>query len=231
MNNYLIIGGSSGIGKALVDDLIFDGYNVFATYNQTNPDNVNTNVKFQQIDTTTEFTLTDLPEVLDGIVYCPGSINLKPFPRIKGEDFLSDYNLQVVGAVKVIQQVLPLLKKSDLGSIVLFSTVAVQNGFPFHSLISSSKGAIEGLTKALSAEFAPNIRVNCIAPSITDTPLASKLLSTEEKKDANAKRHPLQKIGSAEDIAQTAKFLLSNQSKWITGQILHVDGGISSIKN
>lgn len=231
MNNYLIIGGSSGIGKALVDDLIFDGYNVFATYNQTNPDNVNTNVKFQQIDTTTEFTLTDLPEVLDGIVYCPGSINLKPFPRIKGEDFLSDYNLQVVGAVKVIQQVLPLLKKSDLGSIVLFSTVAVQNGFPFHSLISSSKGAIEGLTRALSAEFAPNIRVNCIAPSITDTPLASKLLSTEEKKDANAKRHPLQKIGSAEDIAQTAKFLLSNQSKWITGQILHVDGGISSIKN
>ena len=156
---------------------------------------------------------------------------MKPFHRIKPLDFIEDYNLQVIGAVKVLQAVLPRLKKSNTASIVLFSTVAVQSGFTFHSQVSASKGALEGLTKALSAEFAPKIRVNCIAPSITDTPLASKILGSEEKKEANAQRHPLKKIGTAENIAEMAKFLLSEKSSWVTGQVLHVDGGMSVIRS
>ena len=136
----------------------------------------------------------------------------------------------MVGAVKVIQACLPKLKNASNSSIVLFSTIAVQMGFNFHSLVASSKGAVEGITKALAAEFAPKIRVNCIAPSITDTPLAASLLNTEEKKEANAQRHPLKKIGKAEDLANLAEFLLSEKSSWITGQILHADGGMSSLK-
>jgi NAD(P)-dependent dehydrogenase (short-subunit alcohol dehydrogenase family) len=171
-----------------------------------------------------------LPDILDGIIYCPGSINLRPFDRIKPADFISDYNLQVAGAVKMIQAVLPRIKKAGNGSITLFSTVAVQTGLPFHSQVASSKGAVEGLTRALAAEFAPSIRVNCIAPSLTDTPLAAGLLNTDLKKEANALRHPLKKIGSSADIANMVAFLISEKAGWITGQILHVDGGMSSIK-
>ena len=126
---------------------------------------------------------------------------------------------------------LPRLKKSGNASIVLFSTVAVQSGLPFHTQVAASKGALEGLTKALAAELAPTIRVNCIAPSLTDTPLAASLLNTEQKKEAIALRHPLKRIGTAGDIANMASFLLSPKASWITGQILHVDGGMSSLKS
>ncbi|MEP6597760.1 MAG: SDR family oxidoreductase, partial [Ginsengibacter sp.] len=115
-------------------------------------------------------------------------------------------------------------------SIVLFSTVAVQTGLPFHAQVAASKGALEGLTKALAAEFAPKIRVNCIAPSLTDTPLASSLLNTGQKAEANAQRHPLKRIGTTADIANLAEFILSDKASWITGQIIHVDGGISTLK-
>ena len=230
MRNYLIIGASSGIGESLANLLIQEGNGVIGTYN--NNSKTSSSIKYHHLDVTDrELSLDFLPDVLDGVVYCPGTINLKPFARIKPQEFLEDYDLQVVGAIKVLQSVLPQLKKSSSASIVLFSTVAVQAGFTFHSQVSSSKGAIEGLTKALSAEFAPRIRVNCIAPSITDTPLASKLLSSEEKKEANAQRHPLKKIGKVEDLAEMASFLLSERSGWITGQVFPVDGGMSVIKN
>jgi NAD(P)-dependent dehydrogenase (short-subunit alcohol dehydrogenase family) len=163
-------------------------------------------------------------------VYCPGSVVLKPFARIKAEDFAADYQLQVIGAVKILQTCMPKMKNAGNASVVLFSTVAVQTGFNFHSLVASSKGAVEGLTRALAAELAPRIRINCIAPSITDTPLASALLSSQEKREANAQRHPLKKIGRPEDLANLAAFLLSEKSSWITGQILHADGGMSSLK-
>jgi NAD(P)-dependent dehydrogenase (short-subunit alcohol dehydrogenase family) len=169
-----------------------------------------------------------VPDTLDGLVYCPGSINLRPFVRIKPEQFIEDYNLQVMGAVKTFQAVIPRLKKSK-GAIVMYSTVAVQTGFNFHSMVAASKGAIEGITRSLAAELAPDIRVNAIAPSITDTPLAAKLLSSEDKKEANAQLHPLKKIGLPEDIAEMAAFMLSDKSSWITGQIIPVDGGKSSI--
>jgi NAD(P)-dependent dehydrogenase (short-subunit alcohol dehydrogenase family) len=231
MANYLIIGGSSGIGLSLVNLLATEGHQVYATYN-THPVNAENNfVEYHLLNVLDENMAFDfLPEMLNGIVYCPGSINLRPFDRIKPVDFMNDYNLQVVAAVKIIQAVLPRLKKAANASITLFSTVAVQNGLPFHSQVAASKGAIEGLTKALAAEFAPAIRVNCIAPSLTDTPLAAGLLNTDQKREANALRHPLKKIGTAEDIANMAAFLISEKAGWITGQIVHVDGGMSTIK-
>ena len=229
MKNYLIVGASSGIGQALAQQLALEGHQIYGTY-QSNPTTSADNIQYFPLDVTADMDLSFLPDQLDGLVYCPGSINLLPFKRIKTAAFLADYELQVLGAIKVIQQVLPILKKSAQASLVLFSTVAVQSGFNFHTQVAVSKGAIEGLTKSLAAEFAPTIRVNAIAPSLTDTPLAAKLLNTDQKKEANAQRHPLKRIGSATDIANTAAFLLSEKASWITGQIIHVDGGMSAIK-
>ncbi len=230
MKTYIIIGASSGIGLQLAKTLAEKGDTVIGTYN-SHPLENSQNITYHPLNVTAaELDLSFFPEVIDGIIYCPGSINLKPFGRIKAEDFLSDFNLQVGGLIKVLQYAFPALKKSEHAAVVVFSTVAVQLGLPFHSQVSASKGAIEGLTKALSAEWAPSIRVNCIAPSLTDTPLAANLLNTDEKKTANALRHPLKKIGTASDIANMAAFLLSENAAWITGQIIHVDGGMSTVK-
>lgn len=231
MQNQVIIGASSGIGRALAQMLANEGHHVYGTFNKTTenrPEGLTGYAHLNVLDESPD--LSFLPDSIDGLVYCPGAVNLKPFARIKPEDFISDYQLQLVGAVKVMQACLPKLKNSNQASVVLFSTVAVQTGFNFHSLVASSKGAVEGLTKALAAEFAPKIRVNCIAPSITNTPLAGTLLNSDEKKEANAQRHPLKKIGQPEDLANLAAFLLSEKSSWITGQVLHADGGMSSLK-
>jgi NAD(P)-dependent dehydrogenase (short-subunit alcohol dehydrogenase family) len=230
MKNYLIIGGSSGIGYTSAELLAKKGHHVYASYNSTLPsvqDSAVNYFKYNVLDD--ENTFDHLPEKLDGLVYCPGAINLKPFHRIKPETFSKDYELQLIGAVKVIQAILPKLKTAETSSIVLFSTVAVQMGFNFHSLVSASKGAIEGLTRALAAEFAPGIRVNCIAPSLTNTPLANRLLNTPEKIAGTAERHPLKRTGEAGDMANAIKFLLGDESSWITGQVLKVDGGLSAI--
>lgn len=231
MGKYVIIGGSSGIGKAVVNMLAEQGNSVFTTFNQ-HPIESSGNIQSQKLDVRHDtLDLSEFPDELDGLVYCPGSINLKPFHRFTGEDFVEDFRLQVVGAAKVIQQLLPKLKKSENASIVLFSTIAVQQGFNFHSQVAISKGAIEGLVRSLSAEFAPKIRVNAIAPSLTDTPLGNKFLNTSEKAIAQAAKNPLKKVGKPADIASAAIYLLTPGSSWITGQILHVDGGYSSIKN
>ena len=230
MRKHLIIGGSSGIGKSLAEILSTQGDSVIATYCKNQP-KTDTKIEFHHLDVMKDdLDLSFLPDSLNGLIYCPGSINLKPFSRIKPIEFVNDFQLQVGGAIKVIQEVLPKLKKASSSSILMFSTVAVQTGFSFHTQVSTSKGAIEGLTRALAAELAPRIRVNCIAPSLTDTPLAAKILSSDEKRAANAQRHPLKQIGSPEDLAEMAAFLLSDKAKWITGQILHIDGGMSNIK-
>ncbi|AWI26797.1 SDR family NAD(P)-dependent oxidoreductase [Flavobacterium pallidum] len=230
MKNILIVGSSSGIGKTL-SGLLAEDHRIYGTFFKNGSISGHHNLTLHHLDVldgNNDYSF--LPEVLDGLVYCPGAINLKPFSRAKDEDFLEDYNLQVLGAVRCIQSCLSRLKKSNAPSIVLFSTVAVKTGFNFHSIVSTNKGAVEGLTKALSAELAPTIRINCIAPSITNTPLAAGLLNTPEKIEANAQRHPLKKIGTPEDIAHMAAYLLSDKSGWITGQVFNVDGGISTIK-
>ena len=231
MKNYLIIGASSGIGKKLAEMLANSGYKVYGTY-CTKPIQNNTSGPEYHFCNVLEENLNFnfLPDTLDGLVYCPGNITLKPFGRIRPEEFVKDFNLQVVGAVKVVQAVLPKLKSSESASIVLFSTVAVKSGFNFHTMVSASKGAIEGLSVSLAAELAPKIRVNCIAPSLTDTPLAESLLNNDAKREANAQRHPLKRIGNVNDMAEMAGFLISDKSGWITGQVFHVDGGISTIK-
>lgn len=231
MANYLIIGGSSGIGSSLVAQLVGEGHQVFATYNTHPVVSSFPNLSYLPLNVLDEILdLSFLPEKLDGIAFCPGAIQLKPFARIQAADFIADYQLQVVGAIKVIQGALPALKNAEQASIVLFSTVAVQLGLNFHSLVSASKGAIEGLTKSLAAELAPKIRVNAIAPSLTNTPLAAGLLNSDQKMEANAERHPLKRVGKPEDVSAMAAFLLSPKTSWITGQILSVDGGMGALK-
>lgn len=234
--NYFIVGASSGIGKKTAEFLAKSGHKVYGTYHNAPLENLLPEVHYFPLDvyddTQLESSLSqEIPKQLDGLVYCPGSIQLKPFHRFTSSDFITDYKLQVVGAVRILQLILPHLKASSQASVVLFSTIAVQTGLPFHSLVSSTKGALEGLTRALAAEFAPTIRVNCIAPSLTDTPLASSLLNTDQKKLNNAERHPLKRIGNPEDIAYLVEYLLSQKASWITGQIFKVDGGISTLKS
>jgi NAD(P)-dependent dehydrogenase (short-subunit alcohol dehydrogenase family) len=228
--NYLIIGGSSGIGAAIVSQLSQQGHHVWATYHN-HPQSNTSNITYLHWDAmNNETNLPELPDTIHGLVYCPGNINLKPVTRVSTQEMLNDYQLQVVGAVRILQQALPSLKRAGSASVVLFSTVAVQTGFSFHTIVSASKGAIQGLVRSWAAELAPIIRVNAIAPSITDTPLADSLLNTPEKKDAHAQRHPLKKIGKADELAQTAVFLMGENASWITGQILGVDGGMSVLK-
>lgn len=230
--NFFIIGGSSGIGLEIVKALYEKGNQIYV--------GSRTNDKLADLDGVHHFTLDvkadpieleGLPEVLNGVVYCPGTIRLKPFQRLTIDEFLEDLQVNFLGAVKIIQACLPYLKKSASGaSIVLFSTVAVNTGMPFHASVAGAKAAVEGLTRSLAAEFAPRIRVNAIAPSLTDTPLAQDLLSSEAKRKASAERHPLKRIGAPQEVARLAVHLLSDVSAWITGQIISVDGGMSALR-
>jgi 3-oxoacyl-[acyl-carrier protein] reductase len=228
MKNILLIGGSYGIGLAIAKELQYEN-KVFVA-SRTNAEISEMHVTHIPFDATTDTLDTSkLPEVIDGLVYCPGSINLRPFRGLKPEAFEQDLQINFISLVKVIQSVLPNLTASNQSSIVLFSSVAASMGMPFHTSVAAAKGAIEGFAKALAAEYAPKIRVNVIAPSLTDTPLAEKFLSNDDKKEKSAQRHPLKRVGTSEDMAQMASFLLSEKSSWISGQIFHVDGGMSTL--
>lgn len=224
----LVVGGGSGIGKYVVESLAEQGADVIAASRNIENTDLPASVKKVQYDVTGSQEL-DLPEELHGLVYCPGTINLQPFHRFKLEDVQYDFDINVKGAFKLIQQALPALKKGK-GSVVLFSTLAVQTGLPFHSSISASKGAVEGLVRSLAAEYAPSIRFNAVAPSLTDTPMAEALLNNDRKRESNADRHPLKRVGTPEDIGSMVVYLLSDQASWITGQVFAIDGGMSSLR-
>lgn len=225
---FVVVGGSKGIGAALVGLLAVDRCEVI-TVSRTRSDDSGVGT-FIEYDVTSDDDFPSIEGPIDGLVYCPGSINLKPFHRLSVDEFAADMSVNLFGAVRAIQSLLPNLKASGNSSVVLFSTVAVQTGMGFHASIAAAKGAVEGLTRSLAAELAPKIRVNCIAPSLTDTPLAEKLINTPEKREAMASRNPMKKVGSAEEVASVAEFLLSERSAWMTGQIVHVDGGMGSLK-
>ncbi len=170
-----------------------------------------------------------LPETLDGSVYCPGSIRLKPFARLSDGDFRDDIEINPMGAVRAIQGSLSRLLRAGQASVVLFSTVAAGTGMPFHASVASAKGAVEGLARALAAELAPRVRVNAVAPTVTDTPLAERLLSSEEKRKAAAERHPLKVVATAVEVARSVVWLLDD-APLITGQVIACDGGLSSLR-
>ncbi|HLO73135.1 MAG TPA: SDR family oxidoreductase [Flavobacterium sp.] len=228
MKNILLIGGSYGIGLAIAKELQFENNIYIASRSSENLVGVKaTHIAFDATSDT--INTSQLPTVIDGLVYCPGSINLRPFKGLKPEAFETDLQINFISLVKVIQSVLPNLLAAEQASIVVFSSVAATMGMPFHTSVAASKGAIEGFAKALAAEYAPKIRVNVVAPSLTDTPLADKFLNNETKQEKSAERHPLKRYGKPEDSAQMATFLLSDKSSWISGQIFHVDGGMSTL--
>ena len=229
MGNILIVGGSRGIGYS-TSKLLSDKHNLFVA-SRTNENLSNLNCKYINFDALSDENISSqLPESIDGLVYCPGSINLKPFKSLKAEDFLYDFNINVIGAIKVIQSVIDKLRISESASVVLFSTVAVKIGMPFHSSVSTAKAALEGLTKSLAAEYAPKIRFNCISLSLVKTELADKFLNTDLKIEKAEQRHPLNSVGNADDIAFLIDYLLSEKSKWMSGQIIGLDGGLSNLK-
>lgn len=225
MKNYLIIGGSKGVGEQIVKELSEKG-NFCHVISRSEPTYA-FNGNWHQLDALSG----ELPtiEAIDGLVYCLGSINLKPFNRLSLEDFNADLNVNFFGALKAFQHYLPTLKKSEQASVVMFSTVAVQSGMPYHASIAAAKGAVEGLVKSLAAEFAPKIRVNAIAPSLIDTPLAAGILRSDQIKENMIAKHPLKRILNPVDVSKTACFLLSNDSNGITGQIIVQDNGLVSL--
>jgi 3-oxoacyl-[acyl-carrier protein] reductase len=227
----LIAGAGKGVGLKTAE-LLNANHRLITIARNLSPELAALNTDFIEFDVRENTdALPEIPEVLHGLVYCPGSINLKPFNRLTLKDFQDDFNQNVLGAVNLIQKYLPALKRANGASIVLFSTVAVNTGMPFHASIAAAKGGLEALARSLAAEFASvNIRVNVIAPSLTDTTLAGNLLSTPEKRDAAAKRHPLQRIGTTQDMAEAVKFLTGENAGWITGQVLGIDGGLGKLK-
>ncbi len=226
--NILLIGGSYGIGFEIALKLYSDHTIFIASRTSENLGNLEvTHIPYDAAKD--EIDPSSLPERIDGFVYCPGSINLKPFKMLTPETFAEDMQINFMFLVKIIHKLLPRLQKSEQASLVFFSTVAVKIGMPFHTSIAAAKGAIEGFARALAAEYAPQFRVNVIAPSLTDTSLSKRLLSNDKKKELMDNRHPMKRIGQAEDIANIAKFLLSDDSNWITGQVIGVDGGMSTL--
>ncbi len=227
MEPILIIGASRGIGQALAQKLLAAGRTVI-TMGRTQPAaGTAEHITWDAVDG--PFPVERLPPALAGLVYCPGSIDLKPLRSTRLDELRASYELNALGAFAAVQGCVERLKKVPTSSVVLFSTVAVQRGMPFHSSVAMAKGAVEGLTRALAAELAPTVRVNCIAPSLTRTDLAEKLIATPEREKSSADRHPMKRIGEVGDIAAMAAFLLSDEASWMTGQVIGVDGGMSAI--
>jgi len=220
MKHFLLVGASSAIAQSTKSTLLANGYQVTQ---------LSRNESFSDHEITDYVSaLPSIDSRFDGLVYFPGSINLKPFRSLKLEDFQSDFNIHVLGAVNVLKTYQSNLNEG--ASVVLISSVAATTGMPFHASVASVKSAVEGLGRSLAAEWAPKIRVNVVAPSLTVTPMAEKLTNSPEKIEAGAQRHPLKRLGNPSDLSNAISFLLGEESSWITGQVLAVDGGMGSLK-
>lgn len=234
MKTYAVIGDSKGIGAALREQLLDAGHQVIGVSRTGGQRDASKSMESYQplvFDAVAHpCDLSGFASQLDGLVYCPGSITLKPLRGLKREQIMNDLEVNYLGAVQTLQANFKLLKASANASVVLFSTVAVRKGMSFHASIAGAKGAVEGLTRSLAAEWAPSIRVNAIAPSLTDTPLASALLATDEKRQSSAERHPLKRVASAGEVASLAAWLLSESAASVSGVVHAFDGGISSIQ-
>lgn len=228
---FVVAGGSSGIGLGIVKQLVAEGKDVVVLSRTSESLSGLDRVTHVQVDLSSDEVTTEmLPDVIDGMAYCPGTLNLSSFRRLTPEVFRSDFELNVVGAVKVIQAASKALKAAELSSILMFSTVAVGQGMAAHASIAASKGAIEGLTRSLASELGPKVRVNCIAPALTDTPLTGKFFSDPDKVAAMGAKYALGRTGTVEDLAEMACFLLGEKASWVTGQVIGVDGGMSSVR-
>ena len=226
MKTIIIVGGSKGIGKAIIEKLI-PNY-LIINLSRSKPHIEHQNLTHYNCDILSD----ELPAIdrAGGLIYCPGSINLKPFKRLSLDDFRTDFEINVIGAVRSIQAYAPALVQSENGSIVLFSTVATAMGMPFHASVSTAKSAVEGLMKSVAADLAPKVRVNAIAPTITQTDLAAKLLRNERMIENTIQRHPLKKFLDPSEVAAMAEYLISNGSKSVSGQVFKLDCGIVSLK-
>ena len=226
MKTIIIVGGSRGIGRATLEALL--PYNKLINISRNAPDLHHVNLAHYNCDVISD----ELPniEAADGLIYCPGSINLKPFKRLSLEDFRTDFEINVIGAIKSIQAYSTALMGSESGSIVLFSTVATSMGMPFHASVSTAKSAVEGLMKSVAADLAPKVRVNAIAPTITQTDLAAKLLRNERMVNNTIQRHPLKRFLEPSEVASMVEYLISDVSKSISGQVFKLDCGIVSLK-
>ena len=227
MKNILVIGGTKGIGRSIVNETV--DRNTITCLSRNKTDFHHQNYTHKQFNSISD----EYPDIdsLDTLIYCPGSINLKPITSLSIDDFRNDFELNVIGAIKAIKKYLPILKKSPSPSILLFSTVATKLGMPFHASVSVSKSGIDGLVKTLGSELAPKIRINAIAPTITNTDLASKILRNEKVVENMIERHPLKKILSSDEVAKMACFLISEDASSISGQIFNMDAGIVSFKS
>ncbi len=228
---YLIVGGSTGIGLATARRLTDAGHDVVVWSRSSSDELAELGCEHHEVDVTGDLDGVEIPDELAGVGYFPGSINLAPFERIKLDAFRSDLEVNLLGAVKVLQKTVPQMARAGGGSVVLVSTVAVAAGMAYHASVASAKAAVEGLMRSLAAEYATKkVRVNAVAPSITDTRLAERLLSSDEKRARSAERHPLAQVGTPDDMAAAAAYLLGPDSGWVTGQVIHVDGGLSALR-
>ena len=217
MSKILLIGGSSAIAQALQKD--------------SGKEFISLSRSEETLNLEGDLSELDGVEELSGMVYFPGTINLKPFTMLKEEDYIKDFNVNVLGAVKVLKKVINNLKQADGASVVFVSSVAANLGLPYHASIATSKSALEGLAKSLASEYASaKVCFNVVAPSLTNTPMSSNLLKTERQVEANQERNPMKQIGTPEQIASAINFLLEAHNNWMTGQVIHVDGGMNNLK-
>ena len=228
-SHYLLVGGSSGIGLHVAQKLLAENYQV-TSLSRSAPSLQHPNFHHHVFDVTDrDHDFPKIEEPLAGLAYFPGTINLKPFKALSESEFRYDWEVNFLGAARAVDTYLPQLEAHENSSILFMSTVAARSGMPFHSSIAAAKGALESFTLSLAAEFAPKIRVNALAPSLTNTPLAEHLIQDPKKRELFEKRHPLKKLGTTDDLSEGALFLLTERSRWVTGQVLHIDGGLSTL--